>query len=51
MRKFAIIGVALAITAFIFGAISVAGHKTNTYETAAGINPTATTLKAGVLTF
>ena len=50
MRKFAIIGIALAITAFISGAISVAGHKTS-YETATGINPTAITWKDGVLTY
>ena len=48
MRKFAIIGAALAITAFISGAIA-AGHKTS--NVMAGINSTALTWKAGVLTF
>ena len=48
MRKFAIIGIALAITAFIFSAISVAGHRTSGVSVAT-INPTAITIKAGVL--
>jgi hypothetical protein len=48
MRKSAIIGIALAITAFISGTIIAAGHRTSSV-TATRIDPAAITLKAGVL--
>ena len=48
MRKSAIIGIALAITAFISGTIIAAGHKTYRV-TATSIDPAAITLKAGAL--
>ena len=51
MRKFTIIGIALAATAFIFATISVSEHKTSSYVAATSINPTAVTLHSGGFTF
>jgi hypothetical protein len=48
MRKFAIICIAIAITAFVSGSIIAAGHKVATVE-ATSINPTALTFTAGTL--